>query len=65
MSLHCILRTDRMKLEEHLELHCIVSFPDQEPPALEETMGQGYGETVHGVICVFVVVSVVVELVLE
>ena len=58
---HCILRTDGMNLEEHSDLHCIVSFPDQEAPALEKTMGRGYGETVHGL----VVVSVVVELVFE
>jgi len=33
-----------MKLEEQ---HCVVSFPDQEAPALEEIMGWGYGETVQ------------------
>ena len=49
-----------MKLEEHSDLHCVVSLPDQE--ALEETWGRVMVKRSMGS---FVVVSVVVELVLK
>ena len=48
-----------MKLEEHSDLHYVVSFPDQEAPALEELMD---GVMVKQSTGSFVVVGVVVEL---
>ena len=45
MALH-----SQNRWEEHSDLHCVVSFPEQEAPVLEKTMGRGYGETVHGLV---------------